>query len=86
MKLDSIFFGHLTLAYILFNILYKGTFLQRYTHLKGFPGGSDVQNLPAMEETWVQSLGQKDILEKRMATHSSILSLENSMDKGAWWE
>jgi len=33
-----------------------------------------VENLPAMQETWVQSLGQKDPLEKEMATHSSILA------------
>ena len=33
-----------------------------------------VKNLPAMRETWVQSLGQKDPLEKEMATHSSILA------------
>ena len=32
-----------------------------------------VKNLPAMQETWVQSLGQKDLLEKGMATHSNIL-------------
>ena len=31
-------------------------------------------NLPAMQETWVQSLGQEDLLEKEMATHSSILA------------
>ena len=31
-------------------------------------------NLPAVPETWVQSLGQKDPLEKGMATHSSILA------------
>ena len=33
-----------------------------------------VKNLSAMQETWVQSLGQKDPLEKEMATHSSILA------------
>ena len=33
-----------------------------------------VKNLPAMQETWAQSLGQEDILEKKMATHSSILA------------
>ena len=33
-----------------------------------------VKNLPVMQETWVQSLGQKDPLEKGMATHSSILA------------
>ena len=33
-----------------------------------------VKNLPAMRETWVQSLGWKDLLEKGLATHSSILA------------
>ena len=33
-----------------------------------------VKNLPAKQETWVQSLGQKDPLEKEMATHSNILA------------
>ena len=33
-----------------------------------------VKHLPAMRETWVQSLGQEDPLEKEMATHSSILA------------
>ena len=33
-----------------------------------------VKRLPTMRETWVQSLGQEDLLEKEMATHSSILS------------
>ena len=33
-----------------------------------------VKNLPAMPETWVQSLGWKDPLEKGRATHSSILA------------
>ena len=33
-----------------------------------------VKNLPAMWETWVQSLGWEDPLEKAKATHSSILS------------
>ena len=35
-----------------------------------------VTNLPAVQETWVQSLGQEDPLEKEMATHSSILAWE----------
>ena len=35
-----------------------------------------VKNLPAMQETWVQALGQEVSLEKRMATHSSILAWE----------
>ena len=33
-----------------------------------------VKNLPAMQETWVQSLGWEDPLEKGKATHSSILA------------
>ena len=33
-----------------------------------------VRNLPAMQETWVPSLGQEDPLEKGMATHSNILA------------
>ena len=32
-----------------------------------------VKNLPAMQETWVRSLGREDLLEKEMAAHSSIL-------------
>ena len=39
----------------------------------GFPGGSVVRNLPAMQETWVRALGQEDPLEKEMATHSVFL-------------
>ena len=44
---------------------------------KGFPGGSVVKNLPAMQETQetrVPSLGWEDPLEEEMATHSSILA------------
>ena len=33
-----------------------------------------VKNLPAVQETWVLSLGQEDLLEKEMTTHSSILA------------
>ena len=41
---------------------------------QGFPGGSVVKNLPAVQETWVRSLGREDPLEKGTATYSSILS------------
>ena len=41
-----------------------------------FPGGSVVKSLPAMRETWIQSLGQGDPLETEMATHSSTLAWE----------
>ena len=43
---------------------------------KGFPGGSAVKNSSAIQETWVRSLGQEDLLEKEMATYSSILGRE----------
>ena len=43
-----------------------------------------VKNLPAMQETRVQSLGQEDPLENRTATHW-YSCLENSMDRGTWW-
>ena len=42
----------------------------------GFPGDSAVKNLPAMQETQIQSLGWEDPLEKGMATCPSILAWE----------
>ena len=43
-----------------------------------------VKNLPAMQETWVQSLGWDNPLEKEMASQSGVLAWEIPMDKGAW--
>ena len=43
-----------------------------------------VKNPPAMQKTWVQSLGWDDPLEEGMATHSSILAWRIPMDRGAW--
>ena len=52
----------------------------------GSPGGSDSKkNPPAMQETWVQSLGWEDPLEEGMATHSSILAWRIPIDRVAWW-
>ena len=51
----------------------------------GSPGGSVVKNLPEIQETLVQSLDWEDPLEREMAAHSSILGLENPMDRGIWW-
>ena len=42
--------------------------------LRAFPVAETIKNLPAMQETQVQSLGWEDPLEKEMATHSSILA------------
>ena len=50
----------------------------------GFLVAQMVKNLPAMRETWVQSLGWDDPLEEDMATHSSILAWRIPMDRGAW--
>ena len=44
-----------------------------------------VKNPPAMQETWVQSLGWEDPLEEGMVTHSSILAWRIPMDRGTWW-
>ena len=43
-----------------------------------------VKKLPAMQETWVRSLGRGDPMEKVMATHSRILTWKIPMDRGAW--
>ena len=45
-----------------------------YLHKWGFSGGLDGKESAAVQETWVWFLGQEDPLEKRMATHSSILA------------
>ena len=42
--------------------------------IMGFPGGSGVKNLLAVQETWVRSLDWEDPLEKGMATLFSILA------------
>ena len=43
-----------------------------------------VKNLPAMQDTWVQSLGWEDPLEMGMAYPLQYSGFENSMDRGAW--
>ena len=43
-----------------------------------------VKNPPAVQETWVPSLGWEDPLEAGMATHPSILAWRIPMDRGAW--
>ena len=56
----------------------------------GFPGGLEVKNLPAvqeLQEAQFQSLGQKDPLQKEMATHSSILPwrIPGTKDPSGLW-
>ena len=54
--------------------------------MKGFPGGLVVKNPSAMQDTWqelcVWSLDQEDSLEKKMATHFSILAWEIPWTEG----
>ena len=60
--------------------LRKVTWGYKNMHLiRGLPGGSQLHK---MRETWVQSLGQEDPLEKEMSTHSQYSCLENPMDGG----
>ena len=44
-----------------------------------------VNNLSAMRENWVRSLGQEDPLQKGTTTYCSILVWRILMDRGAWW-
>ena len=60
----------------------------RVNHPLGFPSGSAVKNPPVMQvrqEMPVRSQGLEDPLEEEMTTPSSILCLENPMERGTWW-
>ena len=46
------------------------------THHLGFPGDSVIKNSPVVQEMWIWSLDQEDSLQKKVATHSSILAWE----------
>ena len=47
-------------------------FFELFIELKASQVAQRLKHLPAMQETWVQSLGQEDPLEEEIATHSSI--------------
>ena len=68
-------------------IFVPSSYLREAFRLLGLPlvAQKTVKNLPVMQETRVQPLGQADPLEKRMATHSSILAWRIPMDRGDWW-
>ena len=51
-----------------------GAFDCQNNYRRGVPVAQTGQIPPAMQETWVPSLGQEDPLEEGMATHSSILA------------
>ena len=54
--------------------LWEGEKLKLNLGCRILPGAEVVKNLPVMQETWVQSMGQEDPLEKGMVTHSSVLA------------
>ena len=64
-------------------ILLYNSFISRHLDYWASLAAQSVRNLPAMHETWVQSLGWEDPLEKGMATHSSILAWR--IDRGGRW-
>ena len=45
-----------------------------------------VKNGPTVQETWVQSLGAEDPLGEENGNPLEYSCLENSMDRGAWWD
>ena len=49
-------------------------FWRELLEVLGFPSGSVVKHLPAMQEMKVRSLGRDDTVEKEMAAHSSVLA------------
>ena len=46
-----------------------------YIYMYGFPVAQRLKHLPAVQETWVRSLGWEDPLEKGKATHPGVLGL-----------
>ena len=62
------------LLFFLKNDFVNGFFGGSICILRAFLVVQMVKNLPAMQETWVQSLGREDLLEKGIVTHSSILA------------
>ena len=59
--------------------------LSRYVQTRGsYAGSTEPARQCSRLETQVQSLGWEDLLEESMATHSSILRLENTIDRGAF--
>ena len=63
-----------TMLHIFRFYTYKHTHTHTHTHKGASLVAQMVNNPPAMQEAWVQSLGQEDPLEKGMTTHSSILA------------
>ena len=67
---------------MLFHSILKTTLWSRCHYYRASLVTQKVKNVPVMRETWVRSLGWKDPLEKKMATHSSILAWEIPRTEG----
>ena len=65
--------------YLLYNFFYVNLYINR-----AFLVAQMAKNLPAMQETWVQPLGQEDPLEKKNGNPLQYSCLENPMDRGTW--
>ena len=70
---DSVILLHVIQYFININLYYL-IFYDYIVFIQASLVAQTVKSQPAMQETWVQSLSQKDPLEKGMATHSSILA------------
>ena len=64
------------LSKLLFIVIIFQKYQKQFLEFYASSDGSAVMNLPEMQETWAQSLGQKTLLGKEMTTHSSILAWE----------
>ena len=82
--MGSQFYKYLILSYYL-STIYLSIYLFHLSLSRASLVLQLVKNPPAMQETWVQSLGWEDPLQEVMATHSSILAWSIPMDRGAWW-
>ena len=74
-----------TIYFVLFIIALYGVYEQEmFGRYKCFPGVSVVKNPPAMQETWVRSLGWEDSPGGGHGNPLQYSCLENPMDRGAW--
>ena len=64
-------------------IITRSSFTTKALELRSSLVAQTIKNPPAMWETWIQSLGWEDRLEKDMATHSSIPAWRIPLDRGA---
>ena len=60
--------------YYIGSVHLPSTYWVQVSQRKRFPGSSDGKESPAVQETWVQSVGWEDSLEMGMATHSSVFA------------